>query len=210
MTAYYMLRYMRNEDIPQVVEVDKLSFSAPWSARSYAFEVNDNNSSHMITLEAQNDLTPSASSLRGVLQRLSGQSPAPTVIGYAGLWLIEGEAHVSTIAVHPTCRGKGLGEVLLNGLLMRALALGGEYSVLEVRVSNESAQALYRKYGYETVGRRKNYYRDNNEDAFLMHLAPLNEVYQAQLITLRTALQARLQFTDQLAQANQHRAGASL
>lgn len=205
----YTLRYMQPDDIPQVVEVDRLSFPSPWSPRSYGFEITDNPSSHMFVLEALS-APPRANNLRGLLrelwQRFNRPPHTTTIIGYAGLWLIAGEAHVSTIAVHPASRGNRLGELLLNALLWRALLLGGEYSVLEVRVSNLSAQALYQKYGYETVGRRKAYYRDNNEDAFLMHLAPLNDAYQARLQTWRSALAQTIAFVDQLVETDTHQA----
>ena len=117
------------------------------------------------------------------------------IVGYAGMWNISGEAHVSTIAVHPDWRGQGMGEVLLNGLLNLAVALDAEYSILEVRVSNDPAQALYRKYGYEVVSRRKNYYRDNNEDAYLMNMNPI-DVAQLQILT--EGLRARIDFTNRL------------
>jgi [ribosomal protein S18]-alanine N-acetyltransferase len=165
---FYSLRYMQLNDIPQVVELDKLSFPLPWSARSYAFEISDNSSSHMVTLEVTTDPDNPGEELY-----------APnTIVGYGGFWLIEGESHISTIAVHPDYRSQGLGEVLLAGMLGRSIQLNAEYSVLEVRVTNSNALNLYRKYEFEIVGRRKNYYRDNSEDAFQMHLSPLNESYR--------------------------------
>jgi ribosomal-protein-alanine N-acetyltransferase len=188
---------MRLSDIPQVVEVDRLSFPSPWSARSYVFEVSDNKAGHMIVLDAMPE-TPPARGLRGMFQRLSGQNPQSTIVGYGGFWLIDGEAHVSTLAIHPDYRGRGLGGVLLAGMLSRGIALEAEYSVLEVRVSNECAISLYRQYEYEIVGRRKNYYRDNDEDAFLMHLAPLDEAYQARLAARLDRLRGRVAFTDAL------------
>lgn len=177
MNNAYTLRYMRHEDIAPVVEVDKLSFPLPWSSRSYLFEINDNNSAHMVVLEADAPPRRPTGLLSSMLRRFSGPQSAETIAGYGGFWLIDGEAHISTIAVHPDYRGKGLGEVLLAGMLARSVMLKAEYSVLEVRVSNTTAISLYRKYEYEIVGRRKNYYRDNNEDAFLMHLAPINDAY---------------------------------
>ncbi len=200
----YVLRYMRADDIPQVVEVDAQSFPSPWSARSYAFEVNDNVSSHMIVLELVVE-PPKTGPLRAVWQRLSGRPPPAIIVGYSGLWLIAGEAHVSTIAVAPTYRGGGLGEVLLNGTLQRAICMGGEYSVLEVRVSNEAAQSLYRKYGYVVVQRKKHYYRDNDEDAFMMHLGPLDPAYQERLVSLSAPLHARIEYTDRLAETDKRR-----
>ncbi len=199
MIQTYALRYMGLYDIPQVLEIDRLSFPLPWSARSYTFEINDNKDGHMIVLEARAEPRPPRG-LIGVFQRLSGQAPAPLIVGYGGFWLIDGESHISTIAVHPDYRGQGLGELLLAGMLGRGIALKASYSVLEVRVSNENAINLYRKYEYEVVGRRKKYYRDNNEDAFLMHVAPLDEAYGARFAERQRALRARISFVNLLAQ----------
>lgn len=191
----YNLRYMKMDDIPQVVEVDKVSFPMPWSPRSYVFEIRDNATSHMVTLE---DASASdfANRLMSVLRRLQGYDFRPPIVGYGGFWLIDGEAHVSTIAVHPAYRGKGLGELLLAGMIGRSLVLRAEYSVLEVRVSNKNAIALYRKYEYETVGERKNYYRDNNENAFLMHVLFGNN-YPARFQERWNQLRQRVAFSDQ-------------
>lgn len=179
----FTLRYMRLEDIPQVLEIDKLSFPLPWSARSYTFEISDNSSSHMITLEQSQE------------QPINPDPPL-TIVGYGSFWLIDGEAHISTIAVHPTYRGKGFGEVLLVGMLDRSMLLRAEYAVLEVRVSNSSALSLYYKYEFEVVGRRRRYYRDNNEDAFQMHLAPLDEAYKSRFKEMVNRLNARVPFVN--------------
>jgi ribosomal-protein-alanine N-acetyltransferase len=200
-SAQFTLRYMRLDDISQVVSVDASSFPSPWSPASYAFEIANNSTSHMIVLEMQRQASPG---WRRVWQRLGGQPEPLVIVGYAGMWNIGGEAHISTIAVHPEWRRQGLGEALLNGLLTRAAALNSEYSVLEVRVSNQSAQALYRKYGYEIVGDRKGYYRDNNEDAYLMHLPELDAVYLERLHVLTDALRNRVTFTDRLAVTDSH------
>src|SRR5579871_913712 len=159
----YNLRYMGLDDISQVVEVDKLSFPLPWSARSYTFEISDNTSAHMIALEAISEPSPNGGIL-GALKRLGKPPGNAKIAGYGGFWFITGEAHISTIAVHPDYRGRGLGELLLAGMLLRSVDLKAEYCVLEVRVSNAPAISLYRKYEFEIVGRRKRYYRDNNED----------------------------------------------
>lgn len=199
MTPPYILRPMRLEDIPQVVAIDRESFPTPWSSRTYAFEINNNESSQMVVLEAPVIRPPNSNGLGRMFRRLWHEAPASagTVVGYGGCWLITGEAHISTIAVHPDYRGKGLGELLLIGMLQRALNLGGEYSVLEVRVSNEPAQALYRKHEYVIVGRRTGYYRDNGEDAYLMEVRPLDEGYQQRLTERTLALRQRINFVDQ-------------
>jgi ribosomal-protein-alanine N-acetyltransferase len=191
----FVLRPMRLDDISQVTKIDALSFSTPWSVGSYTFEIGNavSTGSRMIVLEQR---TSKLRDWRWLWGQINGQARKKTlIIGYAGMWNISGEAHISTIAVHPDWRGRGLGEVLLNGLLNLAVALDAEYSILEVRVTNDSAQALYRKYGFEVVSRRKNYYRDNNEDAFLMNLNPLDI---ARLQALTGTLHAKIDFENRL------------
>lgn len=119
-------------------------------------------------------------------------SPFP-IVGYAGLWLMVDEAHVTTIGVHPDHRGQGAGELLFLGLIdigqhMRAVRI-----TLEVRVSNSGAQALYRKYGLEIAGVRRRYYSDNGEDAYIMWSEPLaSPRFQQRAATLRANLANRL------------------
>jgi [ribosomal protein S18]-alanine N-acetyltransferase len=175
----YILRYMTVEDIPQVLEIDRLSFALPWSPRSYEFEINDNPNGHMVVLAGPG---------------------LDDIAGYGGMWMIDGEAHISTIATHPDVRGHNLGEALLAGMLSRAILDNAEYSVLEVRVSNVPAISLYEKYEYEVVGRRKGYYRDNNEDAYLMHLAPIDAAYHARFAERLRRLSEQVSYMNLLAQ----------
>jgi ribosomal-protein-alanine N-acetyltransferase len=196
-TDSYLLRHMCLEDIPQIVMIDQASFPNPWSPRTYQFEISNRNTSQMVVLEIP-DLNPvRAGGLRGAVQRLLSPRIPGVVVGYGGCWLIAGEAHISTIAVHPDFRGQGLGELLLIGMLQRGISLGGEYSVLEVRASNLTAQALYEKYEYKVVGRRKGYYHDNREDALLMEARPLDEAYRQRLNERAEALSKRISYTDQ-------------
>jgi ribosomal-protein-alanine N-acetyltransferase len=193
----YILRHMRLEDVPQVAKIDELSFPNPWSPRTYQFEITNRNTSQMVVLELS-DPTPSRTGgLRGVVQRLLTPRSSGVIVGYGGCWLIAGEAHISTIAVHPDFRGQGLGELLLVGMLQRGIYLGGGYSVLEVRASNLTAQALYEKYEYKVVGRRKGYYRDNGEDALLMEVRPLDGLYRQRLNRQVEALKKRIPYADQ-------------
>lgn len=165
------LRYMRNEDIPQVITIDRLSFDPPWSARSYAYEVSESTYSHMVVLERTPD-EPQAGGLRRFIRnKLSGQrADEKTVVAYGGLWHIMDEAHVSTIAAHPELRGQGFGEIVLAGMVRRALTLNAGYIVLEVRVSNVAAQNLYKKYGFVVADLKPRYYHNNGEDAYDMRL----------------------------------------
>ncbi|MFP3471371.1 ribosomal protein S18-alanine N-acetyltransferase, partial [Micrococcus sp. SIMBA_144] len=90
------------------------------------------------------------------------------VAGYCGVWVIIDEAHITNIALHPEYRGLKLGEALLNKAIHFAKSRGALKITLEVRVSNIVAQNLYRKFGFEEGGIRKNYYTDNQEDALVM------------------------------------------
>jgi ribosomal-protein-alanine N-acetyltransferase len=89
--------------------------------------------------------------------------------------MIVDEAHISTIAVHPKWRGRGLGEMVLVAMIDAAIQRGAAEVTLEVRVSNLVAQSLYRKYAFVQVGRRKGYYHDNREDALIMTTPKVSE-----------------------------------
>jgi [ribosomal protein S18]-alanine N-acetyltransferase len=112
--------------------------------------------------------------------------------GYAGLWLMVDEGHVTTIGVHPDHRGQGVGELLFLGLTDIAREMRAHRITLEVRVSNLSAQALYRKYGLEIAGVRRRYYSDNNEDAYIMWSEPVDSPqFNTRIATLRKQLTDR-------------------
>jgi len=181
---------MALEDIPRVLEIDQLSFPLPWSATSYRYELTQNPNSHFWVAVAGGAGKPASGAKDGAARPAEQPSPggmldwlAPSrwfrapevtntvtrnVVGYGGFWFILDEAHISTIAVHPDWRGRRVGEQLFVSMLEHALELSAVTATLEVRVTNDRAQNLYRKYHFEVVGRRKHYYRDNGEDALLM------------------------------------------
>ncbi|HEX5840811.1 MAG TPA: ribosomal protein S18-alanine N-acetyltransferase [Anaerolineales bacterium] len=146
-----LIRKMTLEDIPAIVQLDQVSFSLPWPERSFRFEVTDNPASRCWVAEID--------------RRIAGMVVA---------WLFVNEVHIATIATHPDFRRMGIGSRLLSYTLLQALEEGARSSFLEVRESNLAARELYRKFGYEDAGRRRRYYRDNDEDAILMSLEPLN------------------------------------
>ncbi len=168
------LRPMVVADIPAVMAIETAVYSAPFSAAGYEYELTRNQLAHYSVL-------------------VEGDGPDEILIGYGGFWLIAGEAHISTIAVRPEWAGQGRGALLLIHLLQQAIALEATEATLEVRRSNQPAQALYARYGFAYVGERRRYYRNNNEDALLMTVAPLDAAYQAQLRRWKTALQRRLE-----------------
>lgn len=147
------IRRMLLQDLDAVLQVEHRSFTAPWSRQAFLGEIVENRLARYIVAE------------------LDGR-----VIGYAGLWMIMDEGHVTNIAVDPDYRGLKLGEKLLRTLMSMCVASGGRKMTLEVRVTNTVAQNLYRKYGFERVGIRKGYYTDNKEDAMIMwvDLPPLS------------------------------------
>ncbi|HEX6512535.1 MAG TPA: ribosomal protein S18-alanine N-acetyltransferase [Chloroflexota bacterium] len=168
-------------DIQEVIEVERQSFSLPWPSNAYKRELQDNRTAHYIVVRRQEPGKPPPApprtdeprGLLGFLRSLgSPATPArqgpPTIYAYAGLWLMVDEAHITTIAVRPEYRGKGLGELVLCGLIDTALEVGARIMTLEVRVSNTVAQNLYLKYGFKQSGLRRRYYSDNNEDALIM------------------------------------------
>ena len=166
------LRPMAMSDIPQVLGIEQASFVPPWSARSYAYEIGESTYSHMALLE-DTVLARVLPRWRRWLEQIAGASsarPVGRVVGYGGLWFIGGEGHISTIASHPEMRGRGYGEIVLAGMLLRSLRLGADYVILEVRVSNTVAQNLYSKYGFTIEGVKPKYYQSNNEDAYDMRL----------------------------------------
>lgn len=188
------LRYMQLEDIPQVMAIDRLAFDLPWSQRSYIYEITESDHSHMVTLEFSREI-PSGGWRRwlGFPQKSNLEK---RVVGYGGLWNVVGEAHISTIAVHPKARGRGWGEILLAGMVCRSIGLGAEEVVLEVRVSNTRAQNLYRKYDFQQVGIKAQYYRNNNEDAYDMRLRIDNPSVCEQFEVRYKELLSRHLFTD--------------
>jgi [ribosomal protein S18]-alanine N-acetyltransferase len=164
------LRYMTLADIPQVVNIDRHSFGMPWSARSYAYEIAESSYSHMVVLEYTPE-TPALPAWRRWLQSLNGgHQHKRRIVAYGGLWRVMQEAHISTIASHPNWRGRGYGEIMLAAMICKALELKASYVVLEVRITNEVAQNLYRKYAFNTVAVKPRYYRDNGEDAYDMRV----------------------------------------
>ncbi len=174
-----VLRYMRLTDIPEVSAIDAASFDPAWSARSYQFEVGESTYSYMVVLEYGEE-KHKPSGWRKLVPTLNGtHSESQQIVGYGGLWNIMDEAHISTIATHPDFRGRGWGEILLSGMVHRAIKLNADYVVLEVRVSNITAQNLYKKLGFQIVATKPKYYHSNNEDAYEMRLNLENRYYCA-------------------------------
>lgn len=193
----FLVEPMTLADVDQVMEIEQIAFSAPWSARAYRYEITENENSTMLVVRP----APEPDSLLARAARRLGLSTPGPVLGYGGFWLLVDEAHIATLAVHPRWRGQGLGELLLLSLLERGAKRGAQRATLEVRVSNQIAQGLYHKLGFEIVSRRKRYYADNDEDAYIM-ATPLFTAtdFQSNLRRCRAELYARLRHESQVAQ----------
>lgn len=195
----YCVRPMELEDIVTVIHIDRLSFPTPWPASAYRYELLQNSTAHYHVVEkaiaAEGKNEPSAEpGLRQRLLQLVGRGPIRAdIIGFAGFWLVRGEAHIATLAVHPNHRRRGVGELLLLDMIKQARKLNAEMMILEVRVSNTIAQNLYLKCGFRVVGRRRRYYSDNREDALVMEMRGLDSSQlEESLRPLEEALQGKL------------------
>lgn len=140
-----VIRPMCLKDVDAVAAIERAVFAHPWSRDSFRQEKTRNAAARYLVAEERGE-----------------------IIGYAGAWVILDESHITNIAVREDCRGRGIGRKLTETLLRTLSSLGAAYATLEVRESNLRAQQLYKSLGFVSVGRRKRYYEDNNEDAFLM------------------------------------------
>ena len=150
------IRPMTMMDLNSVHEIDKNAFTMPWPKKSYHYELTQNKSSYLWVAEKK-------------------VPPAELeIIGMICVWIIVDEIHIATIAVDINFRRQGIAKRLLANALYYAYNLGATSSYLEVRQSNIAAQNLYKKFGFEIVGRRARYYNDNHEDALLMNLSVID------------------------------------
>jgi len=149
------IRRMLPADVPLVHALDGLSFSLPWTERSFRYEVTENPNARNWVAELDQD-----GSIR--------------LVGMLVLWFFLDEAHIATLAVHPEFRREGIARRLMYTALKSAYDEGAERSLLEVRAGNMAALKMYKEIGYEIVGRRSHYYHDNDEDALLMTLENLS------------------------------------
>ncbi len=171
----FSVQPMEVSDIPQVSAIERESFALPWSATSYRHELTQNDLSYYLVVRHQDPpaLTAPTPWLGRWLNRV--RIDRPPIVGYGGFWVLDDEAHISTIAVRPDLRGRGIGELLLVAMIDQALSLQTQIVTLEVRVSNLVAQNLYRKYLFKEIGHRRRYYRDNDEDALIMTTPDLDD-----------------------------------
>ncbi|HZR97389.1 MAG TPA: ribosomal protein S18-alanine N-acetyltransferase [Chloroflexota bacterium] len=211
----FAIEEMRSEHIPAISAIDRAVYPIPWPIHSYRSELHNRSAYYIVACRVDADAHvdhpaevgagAGGGTSTGLLSRLTRLlRPGTTltvaeevelrrVVGYAGLWLMVNEAHVTTIAVAPEYQGRGLGELLLISLIDKAIELNALCLTLEVRVSNHVAQSLYRKYTFRETGLRRRYYSDNGEDAHIMTTEDVDSPhFQEVLAANRRALQERL------------------
>ena len=148
-----IVRPMLIDDLGAILEIERDSFSTPWVLEAFKAELKDNEYARYFCLE------------------LDGQ-----VIGYMGLWFILDEGHITNIAIAPNYRGQHWGDFLMRFVMAKMAEQGMERMTLEVRVSNNPAQSLYKRLGFASAGVRKGYYADTGEDALIMWAELATEV----------------------------------
>lgn len=135
---------MRREDVPRVMEIERECFPSPWHESAYLTELANRSAYYVVAcIDSE-------------------------IVGYAGMWIIMDEAHITTLGVSRNSRGMKIGERLLVALLDEAMCRNSRRATLEVRQSNEVAQNLYRKYEFIPAAIRRGYYTDNQENAVVM------------------------------------------
>ena len=140
----YILRKMSVQDLEQVMQIERDSFTLPWSKESYASELKNKFANYLVL-------------------DIGGE-----VAAYGGVWVVFTDAHITNIAVHEKYQHLGFGRALITGLEYIARQKRADYIYLEVRPSNIRAVNVYESMGYGKSGSRKAYYSDNGEDAYIM------------------------------------------
>lgn len=140
------IEWMSKEDIPGVLEVEKSSFSTPWSENSFYEELNNPLAHYLVAKDNEK------------------------VVGYMGYWHIVDEGHITNVAVHSDYRRQGIGHLLVESVLLYIKESNIQRMTLEVRESNKGAIHLYESFGFRALGRRKDYYDSPKEDAVIYWL----------------------------------------
>ena len=209
----YVVQPMQLEDVEEVARIERECFTTPWPTNAYRRELRENRLSRYVVVRW---LDPSGEAARaepalppedplagmkravsqllrpfGLADRIEGRDSG--ILGFAGMWLMFDEAHITTIGVKRSMRGRGLGELMLVHLVEASREMGAKRLTLEVRMSNAVAQALYRKYTFKEEGVRKRYYSDDGEDAMIMWSDRLDDpTFLQRFRELKAQLESRM------------------
>jgi ribosomal-protein-alanine N-acetyltransferase len=176
-STYYIIRTMKYEDIPQVVQIDREAFPGEWVFRSqsaYKQDLDNPSVRYIVACKERHVPESGRQAIRKVpwFKRLFSYgrrlNTPEDIVGFSGFWMMMREAHIIAIGVRNDYRQLGIGEGLLIATIELAQILNTTVVTLEVRSSNKIAQELYKKYGFQLVGRRLKYYSSDGEDAIIM------------------------------------------
>lgn len=140
----FIVRKMTSQDIDEVMQIEKQSFTLPWSRESYLGELKNKFATYLVC-DCEGEIA-----------------------GYGGIWVVFEEAHITNVAVGTSSRQAGIGNTLMEELEKVAREKKAQRILLEVRPSNQAALKMYHNLNYLPTGLRKQYYSDNNEDAIIM------------------------------------------
>ena len=143
------IRVAEAKDILKLMEIELSGFVSPWSLETLQQELGNHDRTHYVVADIQGE-----------------------VVGYAGLWVILDEGHITRIAVAPKFRRQGIGQDLVKTLMEVGANSGCQSFTLEVRASNIGARKLYKNLGFEEVGFRPGYYEMEDQDAVIMWYHP--------------------------------------
>jgi len=195
----YVIEPMTLEDLPEVHAVEMQSVPTPWPLSAYRRELSSPQGNYYVVCRwrppaesSSPARRPEPRASRGLFPlftRPQDEIPPPApIVGFAGMWVVMDEAHVTIIGIAPAHRGRGIGEFVFTTLIDEALRRAVTWVTLEVRVSNDRAQNLYRKYGFTVQATRRRYYSDDGEDAYVMSSGSVNTAeYHQQYTALRNA-----------------------
>ncbi len=140
-----MIEVMTEAHLDGVLEIERDIFTSPWNRQAFLYELNENEFSHNYVWIEEDK-----------------------VVGFCGFWNIFDQAQITNIGIKKTHQRKKIASKLMELIINESIQAGCETISLEVRISNDAAIALYKKYGFEIINIRENYYEDNHEDAYFM------------------------------------------
>ena len=182
----YCVRKASTDDLTELSIIEREAFTESWPPTPFRRDLASKNVEILVvSIDTNPSLMPEKSEANeisyenvGYMHRFFKQlnnlwsdtasHDTKNILGYIATRFMYDEAHITSIAVRKSFRGMGLGELLLMSAVSDAMTRSYKTTTLEVRVSNRTAQSLYKKYGFNEVGIRKRYYSDNNEDAYIM------------------------------------------
>jgi ribosomal-protein-alanine N-acetyltransferase len=188
---------MQVRDVPAVVEIERASFLTPWPAGAYVRELEQNALARYVVVREVSGKSEAPDPRTRATWVPEFLRPAPrddhSVVAYAGMWLMIDEAHVTSVAVRPALRGRGLGLLLMWAMFDLGAAAGARWLTLEVRPTNSIARAMYAGLGFREAGVRPRYYTDNGEDAVIMWSEEIgSEAHTDRIRAMETSLSARM------------------